>query len=105
MVQLIPGDSNRAGTLPLLCLAPRGVYRASLVTLGAVGSYSTFSPLPTEVGGLFSAALSVQLTSINCPSLFARRATLWRPDFPRPHRLPNKTATVRGAAGTNYLQT
>jgi len=61
MVRLIPGDTNRAGTLPLLCLAPRGVYRASSVTLGAVGSYPTFSPLPTEVGGLFSAALSVRL--------------------------------------------
>jgi len=46
MVQLIPGDSKRAGTLPLLCLAPRGVYRASSVALGAVGSYPTFSPLP-----------------------------------------------------------
>ena len=62
MVQLIPGDSSRAGTLPLFCLAPRGVYRASSVTFGAVGSYPTFSPLPPEGGGLFSAALSVQLT-------------------------------------------
>jgi len=61
MVQLIPGDSSRAGTLLLFCLAPRGVYRASLVTLGAVSSYLTFSPLPSEDGGLFSAALSIQL--------------------------------------------
>jgi len=31
---------------PLFCLAPDWVYHASLVTSGAVGSYSTFSPLP-----------------------------------------------------------
>ena len=61
MVQLIPGDSSRAGTLLLLCLAPRGVYTASIVTYEAVGSYPTFSPLPSEDGGIFSAALSVQL--------------------------------------------
>jgi hypothetical protein len=52
MVRLIPGDPDRAGTLPLLCLAPRGVYRASSVTLGAVGSYPTFSPLPQRTGAV-----------------------------------------------------
>src|ERR1043166_2939997 len=29
----------------LFCLAPEGVFRAADVTIGAVGSYSTFSPL------------------------------------------------------------
>ena len=43
----------------LFGLAPDGVYRAPLITLGAVGSYPTFSPLPGEPGGLFSAALAV----------------------------------------------
>ena len=33
MVRLLPGDASRVGTLPLLCLAPRGVYTASSVTL------------------------------------------------------------------------
>gem|GEM_PF-2984299 len=49
-------------TLPLFCLAPRGVCHASLVTLGAVGSYPTFSPLllAEARSGIFSAALSVQ---------------------------------------------
>ena len=44
---------------PLFGLAPNGVYRAASLTLGAVGSYPTFSPLPGEPGGLFSAALAV----------------------------------------------
>ena len=49
-------------TLPLFCLALRGVCHASSVALGAVGSYPTFSPLlPAEAGsGIFSAALSVR---------------------------------------------
>jgi hypothetical protein len=47
----------------LFCLAPEGVYPATDFTIGAVGSYPTFSPLPrTEVrGGLFSVTLSVDL--------------------------------------------
>src|SRR4029079_12305467 len=46
---------------PLFGLAPDGVCHASLLALGAVGSYSTFSPLPRpeERGGIFSVALSV----------------------------------------------
>src|SRR2546422_3644143 len=40
---------NWSGPLrgPLFGLAPDGVFRASALTLGAVGSYSTFSPLPS----------------------------------------------------------
>jgi len=61
IMRLIPKDPNRAGTLPLLCLAPRGVYLALLVALQPVSSYLTLSPLPAseETGGLLSAALSV----------------------------------------------
>jgi len=69
---------SRAGSPLLFGLAPRGVFRAPDVTIGAVGSYPTFSPLPAELaledvsqvslfdvtelpsaGGLFSVALSV----------------------------------------------
>ena len=50
---------GRAVPGSLFGLAPDGVYRAPLITLGAVGSYPTFSPLPGEPGGLFSAALAV----------------------------------------------
>ena len=53
----------------LLCLAPHGVFRASFLAVGAVGSYPAFSPLPSfrfrsedpshPEGGLFSVTLSV----------------------------------------------
>src|ERR1044071_2027109 len=36
---------------PLFGLAPDGVFRASALTLGAVGFYSTFSPLPRSFQG------------------------------------------------------
>lgn len=32
--------------LVLFCLAPHGVYRASFIAVGAVGSYPAISPLP-----------------------------------------------------------
>ena len=50
---------GRAVPGSLFGLAPDGVYRAPSITLGAVGSYPTFSPLPGKPGGLFSAALAV----------------------------------------------
>ena len=40
-------------------LAPDGVYHARPVAGPAVRSYRTFSPLPIEIGGLFSVALSL----------------------------------------------
>src|SRR5262249_29921328 len=44
----VPQCETWSGQLrgPLFGLAPDGVFRASALTLGAVGSYSTFSPLP-----------------------------------------------------------
>ena len=47
--------------LPLFCLAPHRVFRAPSVTLGAVGSYPAFSPLPRscDQGGFISVTLSV----------------------------------------------
>jgi len=78
-------SASRAGSPLLFGLAPRGVFRASDIANGAVGSYPTFSPLPNEAafradarifsktsrrfpcamppccaaGGIFSVALSV----------------------------------------------
>jgi hypothetical protein len=45
--------SRRTVSRRLFGLAPTGVYRATNVTVGAVGSYPTFSPLPTISGGRF----------------------------------------------------
>jgi hypothetical protein len=39
-------QTSRASSPLLFGLAPRGVFRASGVAIGAVGSYPTFSPLP-----------------------------------------------------------
>tara|TARA_S200000501_G_scaffold91644_1_gene85012 strand:+ start:446 stop:613 length:168 start_codon:yes stop_codon:yes gene_type:complete len=44
-----------------LVLLQAGVYNALNVTIQAVGSYPTFSPLPIKIGGIFSVALSVDL--------------------------------------------
>jgi hypothetical protein len=60
----------------LLGLAPDGVYPATDVTISAVRSYRTFSPLPA--GGIFSVALSV---SSHFPGITWHLA-LWSPDFP-----------------------
>ena len=49
-----PANGTRSGQLPgfLFGLAPDGVFRASAIALGAVGSYPAFSPLPpAEAGG------------------------------------------------------
>jgi len=56
--QPIPGTRsavrNWSGPLrgPLFGLAPDGVFRASALTLGAVGSYPAFSPLPVPLAKL-----------------------------------------------------
>lgn len=53
----------RPAALPLFCLAPHGVFRASQITPRAVSFYLAFSPLPVpccqRTGGLFSVTLSV----------------------------------------------
>jgi len=57
------GESRADNPFSLFCLAPRRVYLAPSVTLGAVSSYLAISPLPPSAeasgGGIFSATLSV----------------------------------------------
>src|SRR5437588_12560517 len=59
----IPEDRNGPAALPLFCLAPHGVFRASRIAPRAVSSYLAFSPLPAlrcqRTGGIFSVTLSV----------------------------------------------
>src|SRR6202140_3784221 len=54
---------NGPAVLPLFCLAPHGVFRASRIASRAVSSYLAFSPLPAlrcqRTGGVFSVTLSV----------------------------------------------
>ena len=74
-------------TRTLMRVTPKGSYLALLqvgftlpfrITTKAVRSYRTISPLPTNVGGLFSAALSVG----SRPPGVTWHFTLWSPDFP-----------------------
>ncbi len=59
---------------PLFDLAPGGVYRATLVTKGAVRSYRTVSTLPCRSdGGFFSVALSLKSPS---PGVTRHRSSL-----------------------------
>jgi hypothetical protein len=63
MVRRYPRINIRPAALPLLCLAPHGVFRASRIASRAVSSYLAFSPLPAlccqRTGGVFSVTLSV----------------------------------------------
>lgn len=63
---------------PYLVLLRVGFTMPQAVTSCAVRSYRTISPLPTEVGGLFSAALSVGFH----PPGVTWHSVLWSPDFP-----------------------
>ena len=70
----IPED-QRGGALPLFCLAPHGVFRASRITPRAVSSYLAFSTLPElrcqRTGGVFSVTLSVNARlRERCPRVF-----------------------------------
>jgi len=63
---------------PLFGLAPEGVCSAINVTIYAVRSYHTFSPLPKKLGGIFSVALSVG----SRPPGVTWHLALRSPDFP-----------------------
>jgi hypothetical protein len=62
----------------LFGLAPDGVYPATNVTISAVRSYRTISPLPRKRGGIFSVALSIDSRR---PGV-TWHLILWSPDFP-----------------------
>jgi len=90
--------------VPLFGLAPGGVYPATGVTTGAVRSYRTISPLPVpkDVGGIFSVALSVGFR----PPGVTWHPALWSPDFP-PRRTDGATAWPTpdtSVLGQNYLE-
>jgi len=71
--QMLPFTSNglpwsqakRTTSSPLFDLSSGGVYPAKNVTIFAVSSYLTISPLPSRLGGIFSAALSLRLLSVD----------------------------------------
>ena len=72
--------------LPLFCLAPHGVFRASRITPRAVSSYLAFSPLPVLFSKnrrcVFCDTFRRRNFSIATPAYFTRHAAVWCSDFP-----------------------
>ena len=72
--------------LPLFCLAPHVVFRASRITPRAVSSYLAFSPLPALLSKnrrcLFCDTFRRHNFSTATPAYFTRHAAVWCSDFP-----------------------
>src|SRR6266481_5667651 len=72
--------------LPLFCLAPHRVFRASRITARAVSSYLAFSPLPALFSKnrrcVFCDTLRHRKFSPATPAYFTRHAAVWCSDFP-----------------------
>src|SRR5438046_8756742 len=73
-------------TLPLFCLAPHGVFRASRIAPRAVSSYLPFSPLPALFSKnrrcVFCDTLRQPRLASGLPAYFTRHAPVWCSDFP-----------------------
>src|SRR6266576_189914 len=73
-------------TLPLFCLAPHGVSRASRIAPRAVSSYLAFSPLPALFSKnrryVFCDTLRQPRLASGLPAYFTRHAAVWCSDFP-----------------------
>jgi hypothetical protein len=82
----IPEDFIGPAALPLFCLAPRGVFRASGITPRAVSSYLAFSPLPALFSKnrryVFCDTFRQRPLSRMLPAYFTRHAAVWCSDFP-----------------------
>src|SRR5205085_10014194 len=82
----IPEDHNGPAVLPLFCLAPHGVFRASRITSRAVSSYLAFSPLPALFSKnrrcLFCDTFRQRPLARTLPAYFTRHAAVWCSDFP-----------------------
>src|SRR6266699_1226098 len=73
--------------LPLFCLAPHGVFRASRIAPRAVSSYLAFSPLPVPLlpknrRCLFCDTLRHRNFTTAAPASFTRHVAVWCSDFP-----------------------
>ena len=82
----IPEDQIGPAILPLFCLAPHGVFRASRITPRAVSSYLAFSPLPALLSKnrrcLFCDTFRHRNFSTAAPTYFTWHAAVWCSDFP-----------------------
>src|SRR5947207_12645381 len=82
----IPEDFIGPAALPLFCLAPHGVFRASRIAPRAVSSYLAFSPLPVLFSKnrrcVFCDTFRRRNFSTATPAHFTRHAAVWCSDFP-----------------------
>ena len=77
------GTCGQGGPFLLFCLAPHEVCRASFLTVGAVGSYPAFSPLPPFARRRFVFCDTVCDRGLHRgPHAFTWHAALGCPDFP-----------------------
>ena len=85
VVRRYPRISGPAA-LPLFCLAPHGVFRASRIAPRAVSSYLAFSPLPVLFSKnrrcAFCDTFRQPRLSPGLPAYFTRHAAVWCSDFP-----------------------
>src|SRR6266704_922544 len=103
----IPEDRSGPAVLPLFCLAPHGVFRASRITPRAVSSYLAFSPLPAPLSKnrrcLFCDTLRQRPLSRTLPTSSTWHAAVWCSDFPpanlaihqRPSAIGGEFITIR----------
>jgi len=86
VMRLYPRIFSGPAALPLFCLAPHGVFRASRIASRAVSSYLAFSPLPALFSKnrrcLFCDTLRHRNFSTAAPAYFTRHAAVWCSDFP-----------------------
>src|SRR6476659_7193576 len=82
----VPEDFIGPAALPLFCLAPHGVFRASRITPRAVSSYLAFSPLPALFSKnrrcVFCDTFRQRPLSRMLPAYFTRHVAVWCSDFP-----------------------
>src|SRR5436853_2846475 len=82
----IPEDRNGPAALPLFCLAPHGVFRATRITPRAVSSYLAFSPLPALLSKNrrcpFCDTFRQRSLSQTLPTCSTWHAAVWCSDFP-----------------------
>ena len=98
-------EVNEPAVLPLLCLAPHGVFPASRITPRAVSSYLAFSPLPALLSknrrSLFCDTFRHRNLSTAAPACSTRHAAVWCSDFPP----ANLTIHQRSSAIGRYSST
>jgi hypothetical protein len=112
----IPEDRSGPAVLPLFCLAPHGVFRASRIAPRAVSSYLAFSPLPALLSKnrrcLFCDTFRQRPLARTLPTFSTWHAAVWCSDFPpvslaahqRSSAIGGEFITIRNA-GKQEVQT